>query len=182
MSSVAAKRDLTIEQALTAESMAYGLLQSSDGFRSWLASQSKHPHPPSSDPVVLIERADNELLISLNRPEQHNAYNEQMRDELSAALQLAVADSSIRRVILRGHGASFSAGGDLTEFGSVTDAGVAHIATTRSPALLLSRIGDRVTVQVQGACIDAGIELPAFCAHIRAHKDAYFRLPEVLSA
>ena len=29
-----------------------------------------------------------------------------MRDELSAALQLAVADSSIRRVILRGHGAS----------------------------------------------------------------------------
>lgn len=171
---------LTIEQALTAESMAYGLLQSSDGFRSWLASQSKHPHPPSSDPVVLIERADNELLISLNRPEQHNAYNEQMRDELSAALQLAVADSSIRRVILRGHGASFSAGGDLTEFGSVTDAGVAHIArTTRSPALLLSRISDRVTVEVQGACIGAGIELPAFCAHIRAHKDAYFRLPEV---
>ena len=140
---------LTIEQALTAESMAYGLLQSSDGFRSWLASQSKHPHPPSSDPVVLIERADNELLISLNRPEQHNAYNEQMRDELSAALQLAVADLSIRRVILRGHGASFSAGGDLTEFGSVTDAGVAHIArTTRSPALLLSRISDRVTVEV----------------------------------
>ena len=101
-----------------------------------------------------------------------------MRDELSAVLQLAVADSSIRRVILRGHGASFSAGGDLTEFGSVTDAGVAHIArTTRSPALLLSRISDRVTAEVQGA-IGAGIELPAFCAHISAHKDAYFRLPE----
>ena len=103
-----------------------------------------------------------------------------MRDELSAALQLAVDDSSVRRVVLRGQGASFSAGGDLTEFGSVDDAGIAHIArTTRSPGLLLSQISDRATAEVQGACIGAGIELPAFCAHIHAQEDAYFKLPEV---
>ena len=173
-------QNLSIEQALTAESMAYGLLQSSVGFRTWLATRP--PSTPSTlDAVaVKISRDRDDLLISLNRPEKHNAYNEQMRDELSAALQLAVDDSSIRRIVLRGHGASFSAGGDLTEFGSVDDAGIAHIArTTRSPGLLLSRISDRVTAEVQGACIGAGIELPAFCAHIHAREDAYFKLPEV---
>ena len=127
-----------------------------------------------------LERAGNELHIILNRPEKHNAYNEQMRDELSTALQLAVDDTSIQHVILRGHGASFSAGGDLTEFGAVDDAGVAHLTrTTRSPALLLSKISERITVEVQGACIGAGIELPAFCARIYAREDAYFKLPEV---
>ena len=170
----------TIEQALTAESMAYGLLQSSIGFRSWLATRPQST-PSTLEPVVVeISRDRDDLLISLNRPEKHNAYNEQMRDELSAALQLAVDDASIGSIVLRGQGASFGAGGDLTEFGSVDDAGVAHIArTTRSPGLLLSRISDRVTAEVQGACIGAGIELPAFCAHIHAQEDAYFKLPEV---
>ena len=173
-------QNLTIEQALTAESMAYGLLQSSVGFRNWLATRPQWTQSAVDAIAVKTSRNRDDLLISLNRPQKHNAYNEQMRDELSAALQLAIEDQSIRKVVLRGAGASFSAGGDLTEFGSVDDAGVAHIArTTRSPGLLLSRISDRVTVEVQGACVGAGIELPAFCAHIHAQEDAYFKLPEV---
>ena len=169
-----------IAQALTAESMAYSLLQSSTGFRTWLRTRSNKIQVAPETTVVELEREGSELHIVLNRPEKHNAYNEQMRDELSTALQLAVDDTSIQHVILRGQGASFSAGGDLTEFGAVNDAGIAHLTrTTRSPAFLLSRISERITVEVQGACIGAGIELPAFCARIYAREDAYFKLPEV---
>ena len=41
------------------------------------------------------------------------------------------------KIILRANGPSFSAGGDLTEFGSARDAGIAHVSRqTRSPAVL----------------------------------------------
>jgi enoyl-CoA hydratase/carnithine racemase len=44
---------------------------------------------------------------------------------------------------------------------------------------LLSDLGTRVTAHVHGACIGAGVEIPAFCARVHATPDAVFRLPEV---
>lgn len=172
--------DTSIGQALVNESLAYSLLQSSSGFRQWLRQR---PSPSAQEdhlPTVVTAREGDTLEIVLDRPLRHNAYNAAMRDELWAALQLAVSDVSIAQTILAGNGPSFCSGGDLTEFGAVTDTAIAHIVrTTRSPGLLLSQIRSSVTVEVHGACIGAGIELPAFCHHIRAHSDAYFKLPEV---
>lgn len=171
---------ININQALINESFAYSLLQSSAGFRQWLRQRPKPSNDEGQSPTVVTSRANDILEIVLDRPLRHNAYNAAMRDELWAALQLAVTDVSIEQTILSGNGPSFCAGGDLTEFGAVTDAAIAHIArTTRSPSRLLSQLTSNVTVEVHGACIGAGIELPAFCHHIRAHGDAYFKLPEV---
>ena len=171
---------LSAERALVNESLAYGVLQSSKGFRQWLKTRSKPKLNQAEEPTVLTKREDGALAITLNRPSQHNAYNAQMRDELWAALQLASADTSISRITLRGNGPSFCSGGDLSEFGSVNDSGLAHIVrNSRNPGLLLSQIADQTHVEVHGACIGAGIELPAFCGHIKAKPDAYFKLPEI---
>ena len=53
------------------------------------------------------------------------------------------------------------------------------IRTARSPGLLLHGLGGRAVAYVQGACIGAGTELPAFCARVTARRDATFQLPEV---
>jgi enoyl-CoA hydratase len=51
--------------------------------------------------------------ITLNRPEAHNAQNRGLLVELGAAFERAESDDTIRVVVLRGAGRSFSAGHDL---------------------------------------------------------------------
>jgi enoyl-CoA hydratase len=173
---------LQVHEALIAESLVYSTLQSGPEFKDWLAQQKREPSVPSrlASPAAVSSRKANCLEILLNRPERHNAYSAEMRDALTEALEVAVADPSIEEIVLRGSGTSFSAGGDLSEFGTLPDPATAHaIRSTRSAARLLARCGERVRVEVQGACIGAGVELPAFAAHVVAREDAYFQLPEL---
>jgi enoyl-CoA hydratase/carnithine racemase len=47
------------------------------------------------------------------------------------------------------------------------------------PANALAMAADRYTFHLHGACIGAGIELPAFAGRVVAKPNTYFRLPEV---
>jgi enoyl-CoA hydratase/carnithine racemase len=103
-----------------------------------------------------------------------------MRDELTAALQLAIADDSISGIELRGNGPSFCSGGDLDEFGSRPDPATAHVTRlTRGPAKLLHRLTDRLTVTIHGATLGGGIEMAAFGRRVVADPDTSIGLPEV---
>jgi enoyl-CoA hydratase/carnithine racemase len=96
------------------------------------------------------------------------------------ALQIAELDDTVDRVVLDGAGPSFCAGGDLDEFGTTPDLVTAHLVRTRGGAAgPLHRLGEHVEVRVHGACVGAGIELPALAGRILAHPDTTFRLPEV---
>jgi len=109
-----------------------------------------------------------------------NAYDAAMRDELVQALSLALMDPSIERVVLRGNGPSFCSGGDLRDFGTSDDLVRAHaIRVARHPGVLLHQLADRTEVHVHGACVGAGVELPAFGGRVVASPDAWFRLPEL---
>jgi hypothetical protein len=169
-----------VTAAVVIESLAYGLLQAGPEFTAWLTERTPKTHRTQDEPVVLVERDGDALTITLNRPAVHNAYDAAMRDALVDALQLVVEDASIDQVHLRGAGPSFCAGGDLAEFGTAPDPTTGHlIRTTRSSAVLLGARADRVTAHLHGACVGAGIELPAFAAKVIAAEDATFRLPEV---
>jgi hypothetical protein len=171
---------VNVQAAITLESIAYGLLQAGTEFAGWLERRTPKPHKPSEGPVVLVDREDDTLTITLNRPGVHNAYDAAMRDALVEALQLVVDDPSILAVDLRGAGPSFSSGGDLAEFGTAPDPTSAHlIRTTRSAAALLTSVSSRVTAHVHGACMGAGTELPAFAKTVSAAPGATFSLPEV---
>jgi hypothetical protein len=172
----------SIYAGLVAESFVYSTLQSGTEFMDWLAARpERHPTRPKDEgPACRLEREAGRLEITLARPTRHNAFSREMRDALVEALQLALADPSIEEILLRGDGDSFCSGGDLAEFGSLPDPAKAHaIRTTRSPAQLIGRLSGRITVEVHGACLGAGIELPAFAARVVATEDAYFQLPEV---
>ncbi|MER2160421.1 MAG: enoyl-CoA hydratase/isomerase family protein, partial [Rhodococcus sp. (in: high G+C Gram-positive bacteria)] len=94
---------LPIRAALDVESLAYSTLLGAREFRRWLTARGPRPLPPRSpQEPVRIERNDTELRITLNRPERRNAYGAQVRDALVAALEFALMDPSIEKVLLNG--------------------------------------------------------------------------------
>ncbi len=172
---------LTVPAALVAESAAFSALQAGEEFARWRAA---HPprRPPAGDaarPRVRTRSAGGVLEVTLDRPGRRNAVDWRMRDALAAALAGPVSDADLR-VEVRGEGPDFCAGGDLDEFGSRPDPASAHlIRLTRSPALLLHRLAARTTVFLHGACLGAGIELPAFAGRVVASPDTRIGLPEI---
>ncbi len=63
--------------------------------------------------LVEIESASGIATIRLNRPEKRNAMNDEMRNELIAALEQLSADRFVCAVVLTGSGKGFCAGGDV---------------------------------------------------------------------
>jgi hypothetical protein len=171
---------LDVPAALVAESLAYATLQGGPEFARWLENRAApRPRPEVSESPVLVDRQGDQLLITLNRPEVHNAYNAAMRDALVEVLAVGIADPDVS-VRLGGKGPSFCSGGDLTEFGTTPDPTTAHlIRTTRSPGLLIAELASRCTVTVHGACVGAGIELAAFAGTVVTNGEPFFQLPEV---
>ncbi|MFQ5514474.1 MAG: enoyl-CoA hydratase/isomerase family protein [Myxococcota bacterium] len=170
-----------VHAGLVAESLAYSTLQGGAEFTAWLREhRCRGRRAAAQGPAVITQRSGSRLEITLNRPERHNAFSTEMRDALVEALEVAVVDAALDEIVLRGAGPSFCSGGDLTEFGSFPDAGTAHaIRCLRSPARLLARCGERVRCELHGACVGAGIELPAFAHRVVAHENSFFELPEV---
>lgn len=172
-------RDLSVRDALIAESLTYSTLQAGPEFAAWLAGRSGEDRVPETD-VVLSRRDGSTLWLTLNRPHRHNAFNAPMRDSLVELLRVAAADSSVGGVVVEGAGPNFCSGGDLAEFGTLPDPATAHqVRSMRSPGWWLHVLGEKARVHVQGRCVGAGIELPAFTPSIIAAPDATFRLPEV---
>jgi enoyl-CoA hydratase/carnithine racemase len=165
---------------LVIESLAYSTLQGGPEHRKWLAGRRPHQADPRQDAAVVLERREDILWITLDRPERRNAYSARMRDDLVVALDLAAADPTLQAVHLRGKGANFSSGGDLAEFGTLSDPASAHlIRIQRSAGWRLSQVATRVTTHLHGSCIGAGIELAAFAGTVEATENATMALPEV---
>jgi 2-(1,2-epoxy-1,2-dihydrophenyl)acetyl-CoA isomerase len=64
--------------------------------------------------TVKYEQDDSVAVITINRPDAMNSFDDALRRDLLAACEKAAGDSAIRAVVLTGEGRSFSAGADLT--------------------------------------------------------------------
>ncbi|MYQ33828.1 enoyl-CoA hydratase/isomerase family protein [Streptomyces sp. SID4956] len=169
----------SVRDGLVAESLAYSALLGGPEFAAWRAARPARPEPPVPSDAVLLERTDGVLRMTLNRPERRNALGHGLRDGLIRALELVLADPSVEVAELRGNGASFCSGGDLDEFGSAADPASAHVVRlSRSAGWLVHRCGERVRPYLHGACVGAGMEVPAFADTVVADPGAWFMLPE----
>ena len=174
---------LDLWSALAVESLGYSTLQGGAEFSRWLtAARQARParRVPTREDLVLLKRQGERLSIVLNSPDTRNSLSVAMRDALTDAFKLVAMDDSIKRVDVSGNGPCFSAGGDLGEFGALLDPLDAHRSRMlRMPARYLAQHGASYHFHLHGACIGAGIELPAFAGHLAATRDAFFQLPEV---
>src|SRR5260370_15641914 len=170
---------LAVGEALLLESFAYSTLLGGQAFRDWLRKRAPRAMPAPGTRVRCIREGEI-LTITLAHPSRRNAIDAHMRAQLVEHLAFACDDPTQPAVQLRAEGPDFSAGGDLAEFGRSTDLAGAHaIRTLRSPARLMNSLAARTTVFLHGACVGAGIEIPAAAGHIVAAPDTRFWLPEL---
>lgn len=166
--------------ALDVESLAYSALLGGAEFQRWCIARGPLPIPASADEAVLVERDADLVTVTLNHADSQNAMTAAMRDALYNALANILDDPSGPKLRLKANGRCFSTGGALGEFGSATDLTQAHIVRSlRSCARLLHLLGGRGKVQLQGACVGSGIEIPAAAGRRIASPDAWFQLPEL---
>jgi enoyl-CoA hydratase/carnithine racemase len=129
---------------------------------------------------VLYETRDGVAWITLNRPEVHNAIDLEMRDALWALLDAAEADDDVGVIVFRGAGdAAFSAGADISEFGtapSYTDARRARLERDLWGRIL--HFTKPTVAAIHGYALGAGCELSLLCDFRIAAEDARIGLPE----
>ncbi len=166
---------------LLVESLAYSMLLGGREFRAWLQARPKRAsRSPESDTRIRLTRSDEVLSLHLANPKRRNAFDARMRDAMVEALAFARVDPTIAAVELRADGTDFCSGGDLDEFGTSDDLSLAHaIRMLRSPVRLLASMTMPTTAFVHGACVGAGIEIPAAATRVVARPDARFWLPEL---
>jgi methylglutaconyl-CoA hydratase len=132
---------------------------------------------------VLIERAGAVGTVWLNRPELHNAFDDALIRDLSAALDEVARDAGLRVILLAGKGKSFSSGGDLAwmkRMAGYSDA--ENEADARALADMLHRLDSlpKPTVAlVQGVAMGGGVGLVAACDMALAAEGTMFALSEV---
>ena len=121
--------------------------------------------------------------IMLDRPEQHNAFDDSLIAELIQRLADLAADETVRIVVLRARGKSFSAGADLNWMRRMADYDEAqNLADAMQLAELmrsLNALPKPTIARVQGAAFGGGVGLIACCDIALASAHALFSLSEV---
>ena len=127
---------------------------------------------------VRIE-ADKVGVITLNRPKQLNALNDQLMNELGAALKAFDADEKIGCMIITGSEKAFAAGADISVMAkySFADAYKGDFITRNWETI--RSIRKPVIAAVSGFALGGGCELAMMCDFIIAADNAKFGQPEI---
>lgn len=126
---------------------------------------------------VRTERQGSVLVITMNRPERHNAVTAAMISGLSEAMKTLEEDTALEMAILTGAGPSFCSGMDLAFFAEMGDGdfasdGIEGLTNRADDAKLL-------IAAIEGYALAGGCEIALCCDLIVAADDAEFGLPEV---
>jgi enoyl-CoA hydratase/carnithine racemase len=130
--------------------------------------------------AVTLRVDDGVLWIGLNRPERHNIYNLAMRDALYEAFVVAAEHPDVRAAVLFGEGDNYSAGADLSQFGTAPSQDIARrVRFARDVFARLAECPRPVLAALHGYCFGSGLELALLCDYRIAADDATLALPEM---
>lgn len=137
----------------------------------------------TTEDVLLNVTPAGVAIITLNRPDKHNAFNADVIARLSDIFETLRANEQVRIVFLRGAGKTFSAGADLQWMKAAADwthedneqdaLGLAHMLRR------LYELPQTTVALVHGAAMGGGAGLMAACDIAVAVKDANIRFSEV---
>jgi enoyl-CoA hydratase len=127
---------------------------------------------------ILAERDENIGIVTLNRPKELNALNNQLVAELADALETLDRDETVRCIVITGAGdRAFAAGADIKEMSDKSPIDMmlggfeswGRIRRIRTP--LIAAVG--------GYALGGGCELAMHCDMIVASENARFGQPEI---
>jgi enoyl-CoA hydratase/carnithine racemase len=103
--------------------------------------------------------------LVLDRPEQRNAIDPDLRDRLAGALDEAAVDPDVQAVIIAGANGAFCAGGDLGRFDQLHDARTYRHTSHRLTSVFnaIERLEKPVVAAIDGVVTGAGLALALAC-------------------
>ena len=142
-------------------------------------------------PLVLVEDTERVRLLTFNRPDAANAFNEKLYHTAAGALHEAAADEGISVVVLTGAGRTFSAGTDLHEMaGAVPEDGTDTASAPDEPGPgpdssrgftafvdALSTFPKPLIAAVNGAGVGLGLTMLAHCDLVLVSEQARLLAP-----
>ncbi len=132
--------------------------------------------------TLLVEPADGVLNVTLNRPDVHNAFNDELIAEAIDLFSSIDVDAT-RAVVLKGTGRNFCAGADLNWMSRMVsytrDENVRDSAQLAKMFAVMDECPVPLVGRIQGAAIGGGVGLVAVCDVAIAMSDAKFGLSEV---
>jgi enoyl-CoA hydratase len=130
--------------------------------------------------TIIYEVSGQAAWITLNRPEVLNAQSDELRAEVTQALERAGLDDAVHVVVLTGAGdKAFSAGADISQFPSRYPVDVITAKARRRPYETIREMPKPVIAAVNGLALGGGCELVLACDIVIAADTAKFGQPEI---
>jgi enoyl-CoA hydratase/carnithine racemase len=117
--------------------------------------------------------------LTFDRPEHLNAFTVTDYRDLRLALESAIADDTVRAIVLTGTGRAFSAGADRSLLTPTAD-GLEQVAAGKEFGALLGALRDchkPLLAAVNGLAVGFGCTMLLYCDLVLAAESARFRLP-----
>ena len=117
-------------------------------------------------------------LVRLNRPQQLNALNSTLMEELAQALEAFDCDEAVRCIVITGDERAFAVGADIKE---MADASAVEMLLRDNIARWdrIRRIKKPIIAAVSGYCLGGGCEMAMACDIVIASESAQFGQPEI---
>ena len=134
----------------------------------------------TATPELITVRTEGRVgIVTLNRPKALNALNDQLMDELGAALKAFDADDGIGCMVITGSEKAFAAGADIGAMAkySFADAYKGDYITRNWETIRSVR--KPIIAAVSGFALGGGCELAMMCDFIIAADNAKFGQPEI---
>lgn len=138
--------------------------------------------PPMAYSTLLVEHSDGILTVTLNRPDVHNAFNDEL---IAEAIDLFsnIDTEATRAVVLKGTGKNFCAGADLNWMSRMVsytrDENVRDSSELAKMYALMNECPVPLVGRIQGAAIGGGVGLVSVCDVAIAAAGTQFGLSEV---
>ncbi|MFN8595940.1 MAG: enoyl-CoA hydratase-related protein [Anaerolineae bacterium] len=127
---------------------------------------------------LLVSTVEHAGLIQLNRPQQLNALNVTVMEEVVTALEAFDQDHSVGCIVITGNQRAFAAGADIKEMADATAVEML-LRDNIKRWDRIKQIKKPIIAAVSGYCLGGGCELAMVCDLILASESAQFGQPEI---
>lgn len=129
---------------------------------------------------IIVEIKNSIAFLVFNRPDQLNAMNRQMMDEIVDAINEINVNKEVKVAVIRGEGRAFMAGADIKEYGNQTlEEFNAFQEKGKQLYEAIENSSKPWIAAVNGYALGGGFEIALSCDMILASEQAKMGLPEV---